>query len=136
MLIQNLTKVDFARTWNAFADKAPDFKDCGQFIARLGDISLVADVSYAAPKFAGIMPTYWDFKLWGSEGMLSFNYAEPVIRVYKTLEITIDCAKTEIALLDAFIDEIAGKRTKMNTLDVIKSQRQTLTIQKFADEVK
>ncbi|MBQ4136659.1 MAG: Gfo/Idh/MocA family oxidoreductase [Clostridia bacterium] len=133
---KDLTRVDFARTWNAFADKAPDFKDCGQFMARLDDISLIADVSYAAPKFTGIMPTYWDFKLWGSEGMLSFNYAEPVIKVYKTLEITIDCDKTEIGLLDAFIDEVAGKRTKLNTFDVIKSQRQTLTIQKFADEVK
>ena len=131
---KELTRVNFARTWNAFAQKAPEFKDCGQFAAELGDISLIADVSYAAPRFTGIMPTYWDFKLWGSEGMLSFNYAEPVIRVYKTLEITIDCDKCEIGLLDAFIDEVVGKSTKINTFDILNSQRQTLLIQKYADE--
>ncbi|MBQ7821397.1 MAG: Gfo/Idh/MocA family oxidoreductase [Clostridia bacterium] len=131
---KDLTEIDYAKTWNAFAYKTPDFKDCGQLAARFDSVSVMADVSYSAPKFSGTLPTYWDFKLWGSDGMISFNFAEPVIKVYKTLEITVECEQTAIGYLDAFVDEINGKQTKMNTADILASQRQTLLIQKYADE--
>ena len=130
---KEFTKVNFAKTRNAFADKEPDFKDCGQFVAELEDISVMADVSYAAPKFDGILPTYWDFYIWGTKGMLKFNYASNNIHIYKGTEEIIECADRKIDYLNAFALEIQGTSTMMNTADILKSQRQVLEIQKVAE---
>jgi hypothetical protein len=46
----------------------------------------------------------------------------------------IDAGDLTIGYLDAFCDEIEGKETIMSTESVIASARDTLTIQKFADE--
>jgi len=130
---KNLTKINCAKVWNGFANKEPDFKDCGQFMAEFGEISLMADVSYAAPKFEGIMPTYWDFYLWGNKGMLNFNLKSNEIRIYKTEEKIIECEIRKTDYLNAFIKEINGEKTIMNTYDILESQRQVLLIQQFAD---
>ena len=129
---KDLTKVNAARVWNAFADKEPDFADCGQLMVEMGSISVMADVSYAAPSCAGL-PTYWDFYFWGSKGMLNFKYKDNLIHIYKDSEEVIECEKTDIDYLNAFIKEIGGERTMMNTRSVLDTQRQVLTIQKFAD---
>lgn len=129
---KNLTKVNCARTWNAFADKEPEFKDCGQFMVQMEDISVMADVSYAAPKFNGTMPTYWDFYFWGTEGMLKFNLQNNKIYVYKTEEEILDCDDRKIDYLNDFILEINGKKSIMDTEGVIETQRQVLKIQKVA----
>ena len=131
---KNLTRVNFAKTWNAYADKEPDFKDCGQLMAEMDGVSLMADVSYSAPKFDGILPTYWDFYFWGTRGMLKFNYGSNKIHVYKNTEEIIECKPREIGHLKDFLLEINGEKTIMNTFDIIESQRQCLQIQKFADE--
>ena len=89
---KNLTKVNCAKTWNAFADKEPAFKDCGQFMAEMENMSIMADVSYAAPKCGFSMPTYWDFYFWGSKGMLNFKLNEKTIHLYKDKEEIIECA--------------------------------------------
>ncbi len=130
---KNLTKVNCAKTWNAFADKVPEFKDCGQFMAEMEGISLMADVSYAAPKFDGILPTYWDFYFWGSKGMLQFNLKSNCIHIYKTCEEIIECEPCNPGYLRDFMLEIKGEKTIMNTFDIIESQRQVLKIQKAAE---
>lgn len=130
---KNLTKVNCAKTWNAFADKEPDFADCGQFMAEFEDISLMADVSYAAPKFNGIMPTYWDFYFWGTKGLLKFNIANNEIHIFKNDEEIIECPSSKSKYLEDFILEINGENTIMNTEDILKSQRQTLEIQKASE---
>ena len=131
---KNLVKVDCAKTWNSYAVKEPDFKDCGQFMAQLEDgVALMADVSYAAPKFSGTMPTYWDFYFWGSEGMINFRLASNDIDIYKSQKVTINCKSGYIDYLNAFMLEIQGIPTIMNTLDILASQRQVLEIQKKAD---
>ena len=131
---KNFTKINCAKTWNAFADKEPDFKDCGQFMAEMEDgISVMADVSYAAPKCNSILPTYWDFYIWGTDGMLNFNYASNKIHVFKNTEEIIDCADIKIDYLNDFVLEINGTETMMNTQDILKSQRQVLEIQKAAE---
>ncbi len=131
---KNLTKVNFAKTWNAYADKEPDFKDCGQFVVEMEDVSVMADVSYAAPKFDGILPTYWDFYFWGTEGMMKFNLASNKIHVFKNTEEIIDCPETKIEYLDAFMLEAKGIKTMMNTEEILESQRQVLKIQKAAEK--
>lgn len=130
---KNLTKVDCARTWNGYADKEPLFKDCGQFMAQMEDMAVMADVSYAAPKYKGILPTYWDFYFWGTCGMIKFNMLDTNIYLYKDGEEIIPCDDIPCAYLDDLLEEIKGNKTIMNTKDILKSQRQVLTIQKAAE---
>lgn len=129
---KNLTKVDFAKTWNAFADKELSFKDCGQFIAEMDGTSVMADVSYAAPKCKDRLPTYWDFYFWGTKGMLNFRLSESGINLYKEEKTVIECEPRETAHLYEFIDEVNGIETDMSTESVLSTQRQVLLIQKEA----
>lgn len=130
---KNLTKVNCAKTWNAFAQKEPDFKDSAQFMIEMEKMSVMADVSYAAPVFDGILPTYWNFKLWGEKGMLSFRYCDNDIHVYKDKETVISCESTPVKLADDFYDEIMGKDTLLNSEDMLNSQEQVLKIQAAAN---
>lgn len=127
---KNLTKVDCAKEWNAFADKEPQFKDSAQFMADMEGMAVMGDVSYAAPAFKGILPTYWDFKLWGSKGLLSFNLADRNIHIYKQTEEIVECEKLPTAYVDEFVKEIKGIKTDFNTGDILDSQEQVLKIQK------
>lgn len=132
---KNLTKIDCAKTWNAYAVKAPNFKDCGQFMVDMEGMAVTADVSYSAPRFNGILPTYWDFYFWGTEGMIHFNMAENKTCLYKdgTCQ-TFDC---EFLCSKYFVDlpkMIQGVPALLDTEDILKSQRQVLMIQKFADQ--
>lgn len=129
---KNLTEVRCAKTWNAFAKAEPKFRDCGQFMADMEGMALMADVSYAAPKFNGIMPTYWEFYFWGTEGMIRFNLANNTIHVFKETEEIIECPQTSIEHMRDFIRETQGEKTVLDTEDILKSQRQVLTIQKAA----
>lgn len=134
-----LKNVTAARTWNAFATEEPDFKDCAQFMAELDNgCGLMADISYAAPCHVEYgIPYYWQFLIWGSKGMIRF--AEDG----KPLEAYIDYAK-EVQYIEGtectnnhitdFIDEIDGKTDLLIcTEEVLRSQRDTLTIQKVAN---
>lgn len=132
---KNLTKINCARVWNAFAKEVPSFKDCGQFMVEMEDASLMADVSYAAPKFNATLPTYWDFYFWGTLGMLKFNLQSNTIHIYKEKETVIECEECKPGYLKDFILEVNGTQTIMNTYDILESQRQVLKIQKFADEL-
>lgn len=129
---KNLTKVNCARTWNAFANKAPSFPDCAQFMAEFENTSVMADVSYAAPKYGMKLPTYWEFTLWCTNGMLRFRYADNLLQVYTDKEECIECPPTPIVLLDDFMADIAGKNSLLECGDLLKSQRQALKIQACA----
>ena len=127
---KNLTKVNCAKTWNAFALNETHFNDCAQFMVEMGDISVMADVSYAAPKFNGRMPTYWDFYFWGLEGMLKFNIQNNEIHIFKNDETVIECDDRNVDYLNDLVREINGEKTIMNTKEILNSQRQVLLIQK------
>ena len=129
---KNLTKVNCAKTWNAFADKEPAFKDCGQFMIEMENISVMADVSYAAPKYSEI-PTYWDFYIWGSKGMIHFGLRDSQIHLYKETETLIDCTPFVKEFPNDFLKEVKGIPTHMNTQEILKSQRQVLMVQRYAD---
>ena len=130
---KNLTNINCARTWNAFAEKVPTFKDCAQFMAEFEDVSVMADVSYAAPKCNCILPTYWKFTFWGKKGMLKFNYASSDLYVYTTEEEILPCPPTEVTLLKDFALQMDNKDSILNCEDMLKSQRQVLEIQKAAE---
>ena len=131
---KNLTKINCAKTWNAFAKEEPSFKDCGQFMVEMDDVSLIADVSYAAPKFSGILPTYWDFYFWGTDGMINFRICENVIHLFMSSEEIIECEDCKDNYLEDLVDEIMGKTLKFGTMDTIESQKQVLLIQKSANK--
>lgn len=131
---KNLSAVKYAGVRNAFAIEEPNFKDSAHFIADFGNIRVMGDVSYAAPGFNGILPTYWDFYFWGTKGMINFNYKSKDIRIYKKACEIIECEERKPGYLGDFMKEISGEKTMMNTRGVLKSQRQTLEIQRFADE--
>lgn len=126
---KDLTKVCYAETKNAFANKEPDFKDMGHFVCEFDDMTLMADVSYSAPPFEGTLPTYWSFCFWGTEGMISFNYALDELHIYKEKENIIKCEPIAIDHLSELKLQINGEPSLMNTKDVLLSQRQVLTIQ-------
>ncbi len=132
---KDFTKVNCAKVWNAFATKEPDFKDCGQFMAEMDNISVMADVSYAAPKCNKTLPTYWDFYFWGKDGMINFKCAEKVIHLYnKGEEKVIECESCGSKHLHDFIIEIKGEGKGTDTKETLKSQRQVLMIQQEADK--
>lgn len=134
---KNLTEVTRAETWNAFAEKEPRFEDCAQFAVQMGDMTVTADVSYAAPKCKTPLPTYWRFTLWGTRGMMEFHYASPELRVYRETEEIFDCPARKADLLRDFIAEIGGENpAAVNTADMLASQRQALLVQAAADRGK
>lgn len=130
---KNLTKINFAKTRNAYATEVPDFKDCGQFMVEMEDISVMADVSYAAPKCDKLLPTYWDFYFWGTKGMINFRYSEDCIHLFNETEKTIDCKHINSMYLFDFITEIKGEGFETNTEFTLNSQKQVLEIQDFAN---
>ena len=131
---KNLTGVNYAKTWNAYAVQVPSFKDCGQFVADMEGMTLNADVSYATPSFNGILPTYWDFYFWGLNGMIHFNMAENKTYLYKDGACqTFDCDFLASHYFEDVTKMIQGEPSLFNTEDVLKSQRQVLTIQKAAE---
>lgn len=135
---KNLSRVDYARVWNAYAKEQRDFCDCGQFVANLEGISVMADVSYAAPKYNGTLPTYWEFTFWGLDGMMRFNLESSSVTVYKTEKTvyTDEASKTPeecyYDILKDFCLEIQGHKTRLTTSECLKSQRQILEIQRVA----
>ncbi len=126
---KNLTNINCARTWNAYAENEPAFKDCAQFMAEFEDVSVMADVSYAAPKCNKTLPTYWAFTFWGKKGMLSFNYASSDLCVYTTEVEILPCPPAEITILRDFALQMDNKDSVLNCEDMLKSQRQALYIQ-------
>jgi len=80
---QAFTVVDAARCWNAYAEKEPRFKDSALFMARLEEgAGVLADISYAAPKTAAFLPTYWEFRFWCDRGLITFHYDDPFVTIY------------------------------------------------------
>lgn len=131
---KNVSAINHAMEWNAFADKHPNFKDCGQFSVIMEDMVVTGDVSYSAPNFSGVLPTYWSFRFWGTKGMLHFNRTEGnIIRLYRDTEEIIECDECSINHLYDFMKEIKGIPTILGTASILESQRQILEIQKVAD---
>ena len=129
---KNLTKPIAVAEKNAYAEREPNFKDCAHFIADMDGVTLMADVSYSAPKCCEVLPTYWDFTIFGLDGMIKFNYASPNILIYNSNVEKIECAPRKIAHLDDLIFRMKNREESLSkTLDMIESQRQTLIIQGF-----
>ena len=121
-----------ARTWNAFAVKTPDFKDCAQFMAEFdGGMGVAADVSYAAQTATAFsMPSYWRFTLWGDAGALEFRAGEPrvTLAVRENAIETLEAAPVHGGWLDDFLRPFDADAQR----DIFASQRAVLCIQEAA----
>ena len=131
-----IEKLDGVRTWNAYAVKNPEFKDCAVFMARLSNgAELLADVSYSAPSQVFTMPTYWNFEIWCERGYMTFNLADNYVKVYEE-EIpkmqSYEGIVEDKDYLTEFLKEISEGSDTL-TQSVIASTRATLLIQKAAD---
>lgn len=121
-----------AREWNAFAVKAPDFKDCAQFMAEFeGGMGVAADVSYAAQTATAFsMPSYWRFNFWGDAGALEFRVGEPRVTLAEresALE-TLEAAPVHGGWLDDFLRPFDADEQR----DTFASQRAVLRIEEAA----
>lgn len=130
-------KIDAARVWNAYAYKNPDFKDCALFMARLeGNVGVMADVSYSAPRQAFSLPSYWEFRIWCDKGMVCFNRPDAAVTVYKDGEET-PIRYTELPAcsdyLTDFVEEIRSGGEDM-TENIIASTRFALMLQQEAEK--
>jgi len=131
---KELSKIDYARCWNAFAYKHPNFCDSAQFAVRMDDITVSADLSYSAPPCRVTLPTYWNFRIFGDKGMLCFNLADPQLYLYKENKETIICSNESKGFFDELIKEIETGSSLFGTRSIIQSQRTVLQIQQFADQ--
>ncbi len=130
---KNMTEVICAKTWNAFAEQEPHFHDCAQFMIKMDDISVTADVSYAAPKCDEMLPTYWEFTLWGTKGMARFNLKDDTLFVFRSEKEIYSFERKNPELIQDFLKEVKGEKALFNTADVLETQKQVLLIQKAAD---
>ena len=129
-----------ARCWNKYASKEKQFQDSGQFMLRLdNNAGLIADVSYAMPDSIGFQSEfYWDFRIWGTAGMLAFSVNSDGARLYKNGEQAVriisgitpsdDC-------LTNFIAAINGNNAACPaTEEVLASSLYTLEIQDHSNK--
>lgn len=133
-------EINGARTWNHYAAGVSHFMDSGMFMVTLENgAGLMADVSYAVPDSIGFdIPYYWEFKIWGSKGMLTFSYYTDGVMLYqngKKEAVSYPGVTLPINYLDSFVAAIQGKETcYLSTGDSLQSSEDTLKIQIYADE--
>lgn len=127
-----------ARSWNKYAYNHPHFHDSGMFMLTMENgAGIMADVSYAAPDSAGYsLPFYWEFKIWGTEGVITFSVSTDGVTLYKNGNkepVPVPKTVAEFDYTEDFVCEINGEATKyLSTEEVLKSSLATLKIQNAA----
>ncbi len=132
---KKITELTAARTWNAFADQAPDFQDAAQILFALENkCGVIADVSYFAPENCGFSnPFYWRFTIWGRKGVLEFNYMDEGVKFYRSgapAPETIAPVPGKSDYLTIFLNEIAGVRDPFGTEHLLNVTEKALLLQK------
>lgn len=134
-----IAKINGARCWNKFAKGVPHFEDSGMLMVTLENgAGVLADVSYAVPDSIGYgLEYYWEFKIWGTEGLLVFTIYSDGIKLYKNGNkeaVILSGEEPEINYVDSLLDAIDGKESRyLNTAESLRSCLETLKIQTYAD---
>ena len=135
-----IKEINGARCWNKFAKEVKHFRDNAMFMLTLENgAGVMADVSYAVPDTIGFsIPYYWDFKIWGTEGVMAFSFGSDGIDLYKngnTEVVKVEKLPLEVTYLEDFLNAIENKETKyLSTEASLLAMEQTLKIQQKADE--
>ena len=140
--------INGARCWNAYAKDEPEFLDSAQFMLTLEKgAGVIADVSYAIPDGVEFkLPYYWQFFIWGTEGMIGFSLSEkqfksggeeqPAFYYVKgnSEPIPLEEGEADNYLTD-FLRVVRGESGQILPMsDVISSTRSTLEIQNKANK--
>ncbi len=146
-----LKNVTCARTWNHFSTEVKSFKDCGQFMIELDNgAGFIGDVSYAAPASCGFsLETYWRITIWGTKGVVEYKLKGGNKEVGidssdgSLLQIALDGSSEGFVVCDGeaypttgmeeFLKDINGENSINSTESVLKTCRDILTIQAYAD---
>lgn len=134
---EQVKSVHGARCWNAYAQKEPQFADCGQFMAELSNgAGVLGDVSYAIPDSVGYsLPTYWE--IFCSKGVVRFSPNWENITVYVDTQkepLTLGMLSSAGSAWEDFMRDIHGEPVHLlDTQEVLQATRDTLLIQEFAD---
>ena len=135
---QKISKLYYARAWNAFATKHDFFDDSAAFIAETdGGITVQADVSYAAPSQVFSMPTYWNFQIWCMKGLITFN-SKSDVTIYEDGAAGPQVLPGEAPtsnMLEDFLEELE-KDTTTFTESVFAASEIALRLQAAADIAK
>ncbi|MFA6815201.1 MAG: Gfo/Idh/MocA family oxidoreductase [Lentisphaeria bacterium] len=128
-----------ARTWKAFDSGCDCFNDAAQFMLEMDNgCGVLGDVSYSAPTCQGLLPSYWRFNIWGTQGMLEINYADKKIcfyqKGYTSGSVLTVPADTGLTYGQSFLLDIAGTPADLNTKSVLESTEMTLKLQALADK--
>lgn len=128
----DIKRVLAARCWNFYADREPGFRDSAQFMLETeSGAGVLADVSYSLPKYGFDTPTYWEFELCGSKGLMRFSFGSDGVAVYGDTEKRYAGIDGGSDYLDLFLEDVtAGTR---HTDEYLKSAEQTLMIQLAAE---
>ena len=145
-----MKNVTAARTWNHFAKEVPAFRDCGQLMVELENgAGFTADVSYAAPASCGFaLETYWRMTFWGTKGVAEYKLKGGLANGIDSdggalLQVALngDTGFKEVKKigydttgLGEFLKEIKGEKDLLiDTAEVIRTSREILTVQAWAD---
>ena len=133
-----LKRIVAARTWSACG--IPGFNDAAQLMLELDNgCGVLGDVSYSAPDAPEcILPSYWRFNIWGTNGMIEFNCSdgEP-LKLYangsRGVSLLAAPLATGLTPLESFLLELNGGNPELNTGSVLKSSRQALLLQQAGE---
>ena len=136
----NSFKVLSARCWNKYALAEKDFRDSAQFMLQAEDgAGILSDVSYAVPdgvEFA--LPLYWQFHVWGTGGVLDFSIGRKDMLFWQKGQkdaVVLDEIPPEADYMTDFLRLVQGEENVILPMhDVFAATRNTLTIQKYADD--
>lgn len=138
----DVKKIDGARCWNKFAKGVPHFEDSSMFMLTLENgAGVIADVSYATPDSIGYgLEYYWEFKIWGTEGLIVFTIYGDSVKLYKNGNkevVLVDGIEPDMNYLDGIVDAIEGRHPRyLDTRETLASSLQTLLVQAYADDQK
>ena len=134
----SIAKITAAREWQAFDVRSDSFCDAAQVMFELDNgAGVMGDVSYSAPSTFGYThPSYWRFTFWGTLGMLECNVGSQTVAAYfdgekEPLRISVDSENPK-SYLDAFLDDLRGIPTELDTDCVLASARDALLLQQAA----
>ncbi|MCM8814978.1 MAG: Gfo/Idh/MocA family oxidoreductase [Candidatus Omnitrophica bacterium] len=138
------SKINAARSWNAFAKKYPHFRDGAQMMLTMENgCGVLGDVSYFLPDSYGYgLCFYWRFVVYGTGGIAETSatakniiFAQAGKKEVSSLQLP---ASDDGGYLRDFLDDITGATNpeKLKTQDVITASYITLLIQQAGDENK
>ncbi len=140
---RSIVQCTAARAWNARLPQFPDFQDAAQMMLKLDNGGgVLGDVSYLTPDgIAYQAPQYWRVTCHGDNGVIETGYNAKFVELAQRDDKTIRQIPVEsgdpTGCLDAFLDEIEGKRSRTDGLtshDVLDATRRALQIQQAADQ--